>query len=76
MSRYTSVPVSTTIRGCCGWAAAKAAMLAAERRACSAISASAAAPSQRVASCTWATGASQRAQRAAVCQLPLLARAP
>src|SRR4051812_38108079 len=75
MSRYRSVPVSTTTSGRSGCAAAHAAMLDAERRACSAISRSQGAPSQCCAMPMRQCFRSIRAQRDAVCQLPLLASA-
>jgi hypothetical protein len=71
MSRYRSVPVSTTTSGPAP-AAAQSAIDAAERRACSAIIRSSGSPRQRGSRRTRQSPASIRAQRPAVRALPLL----
>jgi len=67
--------VSTSAIGLVGQAKRKRAIDAAERRACSAISASMGSPSQPSATSQLATGARKRSHRAAVWALPLLAPA-
>src|SRR5882672_7830972 len=77
MSRYRSVPVSTTTNGESGNRSRNCAIEAWLRRACSAIIASAARPSQRTETRTrWPSERSIAAQRVAVWRLPLRERAP
>src|SRR5262252_8210376 len=77
MSRYRSVPVSTTTSGLPGWRRRKSAIDAWLRRAWRAIMASAAWPSQtRDIRTEWPNDRSIFAQRAAVCRLPLRERRP
>src|SRR3989475_4605109 len=77
MSRYRSVPVSTTTSGEAGNRCRNCTIEAWLRRACSAIIASAARPSQRTETRTrWPSEPSIAAQRVAVCRLPLRERAP
>src|SRR5882672_10899203 len=77
MSRYRSVPVSTTTRGEEGKRSRNRTIEAWLRRACSAIIASAARPSQRIETRTrWPSERSIAAQRVAVWRLPLRERAP
>src|SRR6266481_8564416 len=77
ISLYRSVPVSTTTRGEAGNRSLNCAIEAWLRRACRAIIASAARPSQRTETRTrWPSEVSIAAQRIAVCRLPLRERAP
>src|SRR2546427_360006 len=77
MSRYRSVPVSTTTSGEAGERSRNRTIEAWLRRACSAIIASAARPSQRIETRTrWPSERSIAAQRVAVWRLPLRDRAP
>src|SRR5437867_9040652 len=77
MSRYRSVPVSTTASGEAGNRSRNRLIESWLRRACSAIIRSAARPSQRTETRTrWPSERSIAAQRAAVCRLPLRERAP
>src|SRR3989440_5631852 len=77
MSRYRSVPVSTTTRGDSGNRSLNCAIASWLRRAWSAIIASAARPSQRTETRTrWPSERSIAAQRVAVWRLPLRERAP
>src|SRR5882672_5208648 len=77
MSRYRSVPVSTTTRGEEGKRSRNRTIEAWLRRACSAIIASAARPSQRIETRTrWPSERSIAAQRVAVWRLPLRDRTP
>src|SRR6266853_1900455 len=77
ISLYRSVPVRTTTRGEAGNRSRNRAIEAWLRRACSAIIASAARPSQRTEARTrWPGEVSIAAQRIAVCRLPLRERAP
>src|SRR5260221_7636407 len=77
ISRYRSVPVSTTTKGESGNRSRNWTIEAWLRRACRAIIASAARPSQRTETRTrWPSEVSIAAQRIAVCRLPLRERAP
>src|SRR6266581_5139815 len=77
ISRYRSVPVSTTTKGESGNGSRNWTIEAWLRRACSAIIASAARPSQRIETRTrWPSERSIAAQRVAVCRLPLRDRTP
>src|SRR5437867_4403438 len=77
MSRYRSVPVSTTASGEAGNRSRNRLIESWLRRACSAIIASAARPSQRIETRTpWPSERSIAAQRVAVCRLPLRDRIP
>src|SRR5882762_9856804 len=77
ISRYRSVPVSTTTSGESGNRSLNCAIEAWLRRACSAIIASAARPSQRTEIRTrWPSERSIAAQRVAVWRLPLRDRTP
>src|SRR5260221_5808638 len=77
ISRYRSVPVSTTTKGESGNRSRNWTSGAWQRLWCSAIIASSGPPSQRIETRTrWPSERSIAAQRVAVCRLPLRERAP